>query len=269
MPTPSETLTDAFRQAEARRAALTAAAVAAYWRARVNADDPASIERWLAAVVPVIMRERNASAVRGALYGNTIRALEVGLTDGFRFDSLEGALPTAAVEQAIRTSLTVTGPVALRRRIDKISGREVSPAEEKALLSKAFDQSGAGAAAAAVRHVQNGGREALIDGVQRDKKALGYVRVTREHPCYFCALLASRGAVYKADSFEDSDSMFDGPGKIKVHDSCQCSLAPLYRRDDPLLDRSKAFLELYTSSTRGKSGREAIKAFRREYEARG
>jgi hypothetical protein len=267
MPTQAEALSDAFRAAEAKRAAAVAAATAAYWRARVNADDPATIEQWLAALVPLILRERNASAVRGVLYGNTMRALEVGLTDGFRFDTeAPGILDLDP--QAIRTSLMVTGPVALRKRIEKISGRDVSPAEEKALLSKAFDQSGAAAAAASVRHVMNGGRAALIDGVQRDKKALGWVRLTRAEPCYFCALLASRGAVYKDDSFEDSDSMFDGPGQVKVHDACQCMLKPVYRRDDEMLDRSKEFLDIYTASTKGKSGRAAILAFRKAYEGR-
>lgn len=267
MPTAAETLSDTFRAAEARRAALVAAAVAAYWRARVNADDPATIEQWLASLVPLIMRERNASAVRGVLFGNTIRTLEVGLDDGFRF-ATEGPGVVDLDPQVIRTSLMVTGPVALRKRIDKISGRDVSPAEEKALLSEAFDKSGAGAAAAAVRHVQNGGRSALIEGVQRDRKAIGWVRLTRAKPCYFCALLASRGGVYKGDSFEDSDSMFDGPGQVKVHDSCQCSLKPVYRRDDELLDRSKEFLAIYTSSTKGKSGRAAVQAFREAYEGR-
>ncbi len=268
MPTQAETLSDAYRAAEARRAALTAAAVAAYWRSRVRADDPASIERWLAAAVPVILRERNASSVRGVLYGNTIRTIEVGLEDGFRFETPENTLPAANVERMIRTSLMVTGPVNLQKRIEKISGQDVSPAEERALLSEAFDKSGAAAAASAVRHVQNGGREALIDGTQRDKRALGWVRLTRAEPCYFCALLASRGAVYKDDSFEDSNSFFDGPGEVKVHDSCQCSLKPVYRRDDEMLDRSKGFLDIYTSAAKGKSGREAIKAFRKAYEGR-
>lgn len=266
MPTQSETLSDAFRATEARRAALVAAAVAAYWRARVRADDPESVERWLAALVPLIVRERNASAVRGVLFGNTIRTLEVGLEDGFRFETSPESVDLDP--NVIRTSLMVTGPVALQKRIEKISGRDVSPTEERALIQDAHDKSGAGAAAAAVRHVQNGSRSALIDGTARDTKALGWVRLTRAAPCYFCALLASRGAVYKGDSFEDSDTMFDGPGQVKVHDSCQCSLKPVYRRDDELLDRSKPFLEVYKASTAGKSGRDAIKAFRQAYEGR-
>ena len=79
MPTQAEALTDAFRAAEARRAALVAAAVALYWQQRVSADDPESVERWLAAMVPLILRERNASAVRGVLFGNTIRIPIIGM----------------------------------------------------------------------------------------------------------------------------------------------------------------------------------------------
>jgi hypothetical protein len=265
--TTAETLTDAYRAAEAKRAAIVAAAVAAYWRARVDPEDPSSVERWLAALVPVIQRERNASAVRGVLFGNTIRTLDVGLTDGFRF-ATEAPGVLDLDPSVFRTSLMVTGVTGYRKRLEKISGRDISPAVEKALLSEAFDKSGAAAAASAVRHVQNGGRAALIDGVKRDRKALGWVRVTRTEPCYFCALLASRGAVYKDDSFEDSNSMFDGPGEVKVHDSCQCAVKPIYRRDDELADRGKPFLDIYKASTQGLSGRAAIAAFRRAYEGR-
>lgn len=264
MATQVETLTEAHRAAETRRAAIVAAAVAAYWRARVRENDPAVIERWVAAVVPLILREQLRSAAQGALFANTMRAIETGVNDGFIF---EPQVPADA-EGRIRTSLIVTGPVALQKRLEKISGADISPAEARALTDAALDLTGAGAAGSAARHVQSGGRESIRAGTTKDPVALGYVRITRADPCFFCALLASRGAVYKSDSFEESDSGFDGPGNFKAHDSCGCSLKPLYRRDDPLLDRSKAFSELYATSTAGKSGPAALLAFRRAYEGR-
>lgn len=257
-------LTEAFRATETTRAAAVAAAVALWFKYRVNADDPATIERWLAILVPKIIAEINASAARATVFGNTIRTLETGRLDNFRFEpvTLEN------LEERVRTSLVVTGPVDLHKRLEKISGQDLSPAVEKALIQEAVTQSAAGAGAAAARHVQNGGRETLRDGVARDAVALGYVRVTKPSPCYFCAMLASRGAVYQGDSFKDSDPLFDGPGHVKVHDSCGCSLKPLYRRNDEILDRSLEWSDLWGVSTKGKSGMAAVRAFRQAYEGR-
>lgn len=272
-------LTEAFRAAEAQRAAMVAAAVALYWRQRVDATDPSSVERWLAAMVPLILRERESSANRAVLFGNAARVLEVG-DRSYTFQRPD--VDSNALEVAIRTSLSVTGPVAFQKRLERISGAEVTPAEEKALFRlgdepaparQAYIRSvqrdvAAGPAGAAARHVQNGGRDVLVDNTKHDPTALGYVRITKAEPCYFCAMLASRGMVFKGDSFKDSDSFFDGPGHYKVHDSCACTLVPIYRPDDDRLDRSEEFERLWVSSTRGKSGRDAVNAFRRAYEGR-
>ena len=54
-------LTEAYRVAQNRRAALIAALVVQWWRTRVRIDDPASVERWLNLMVPRIIAEFNRS----------------------------------------------------------------------------------------------------------------------------------------------------------------------------------------------------------------
>ncbi len=104
----------------------------------------------------------------------------------------------------------------------------------------------ASATRAGMRHVSNGGRDAMDEVIRQDKRVVGYVRVTRDNPCFFCAMLASRGPVYEDQSFADSDPRFQGPGDQKVHDGCGCSLVPLYSRENPeFLARTREFEDLW------------------------
>ena len=68
-----------------------------------------------------------------------------------------------------------------------------------------------------------GGRRTLIHVADRDPKALGFGRVTSGDPCAFCRMLAGRGAVYKTEKSAD----------FEAHDSCGCSVEPLFQGGDP------------------------------------
>jgi hypothetical protein len=75
----------------------------------------------------------------------------------------------------------------------------------------------------ASRIALEGGRVTLLDTIDADPAAVGWYRVTDAQPCAFCALLASRGVVYKRDSFDQSDPRFhgarrvQGPQRLRVH----------------------------------------------------
>lgn len=115
------------------------------------------------------------------------------------------------------------------------------------------------------------------------KAAIGYARVTDNDPCYFCAVLASQGAVYYSeDSFDHSNSLirevtwtsnsdkgtrraFLGDGPAKVHDHCRCTLRPVYREADKYDKRAKYFLEQWDTLTDGLSGKDAMNEFRQKY----
>lgn len=152
-----------------------------------------------------------------------------------------------------RVSVIVTGPVEVKRQ---------SPSPDA--LEKGF----VGSSGAAVRIAGEGGRKAVERLVEMDEEAIGYARKTDSKPCYFCAMLASRGAVYKDNSFELSDSRFEGEGVSKVHDNCQCTLRPVYDADDDLDEEGEEFWRIWEESTEGLSGAEERKAFRRAYENR-
>lgn len=159
-------------------------------------------------------------------------------------------------DRAAEHALRVTGPVNIKYRI----GRGETP--ERAAKNALVDASGA-----AGRHVNNGGRGTLLSVVQNDPVALGWIRVTDANPCAFCAMLASRGPVYKRESFSSSDPRWTGPGQVKVHDHCQCSLAPVWSTEDPAYGRSKEFQDLWNTYIQKRySGRDAINAWRRLHE---
>lgn len=254
-------LTAAFQTAQSRRAATMAALVVAYYRTRVDVEDPSSIEAWLRIMVPRILREHNLSATQAALFANTLRRLEVPDAPRFSFTPSVGA-----VEEQVRRSLLVVGPEAYKRRAAVIRrDPEISPVTKQALirdLDKATETKIGGAVA---RHTQNGARQTISDGVKEDRVALGFVRVTRDEPCYFCAMLASRGLVFAEDSFDMSDPRFTGRGTAKVHDHCQCHLKPVYDRDgDDYLKRADYFEGLWREFSTGSTA-EAIRTFRNGY----
>lgn len=272
-PDPVIALTEANRQAQARQAALTAALVVYYYRTRVNVEDPNSIAAWLDIVVPRILADRGKSSQLAAIYADAVRRLELPkATDGFKF-------PTAASldPNAIRASLSVVGPRAVQAkldaakamedRVDRLTHPQVKASNKQALIADANRKAEVAIGGAVARHVQNGGRQIILDGVRSDKKALGYVRVTDGDPCFFCAMLASRGLVFADDSFDESNARFTGAGTVKVHDSCGCGLKPSYRRDDPLLEQSRRFREMWDSMEH-RGGKADLLQFRQIYEGR-
>lgn len=125
------------------------------------------------------------------------------------------------------------------------------------------------AAGAAVRHITSAGHRQIEDNVRSDSVAIGWARTTKPGCCYFCAMLASRGFVYKEESFEESNARFEGMGEQKVHDNCGCGMRPLYSRADPLPDRSEELERMWIemSDETNFGGKQAVNEFRRRYEA--
>jgi len=261
----SATLTVAHREAQARNAAIIALLVARSWEGVNSRNLEPFAQQWIAALIPQILLFRMRSASISAAYLQAFRALETGLNDGW-IPEIQADVP----EEKIRTSLWVTGPQAGRKKVNtqrellRLQGLEIGDAAVTNLLREAGSQ----AAASAARHVTDGGRDTIIEAVKNDPRALGYVRVTKDDCCYFCAMLASRGFVYKSDSFSDSDSMFSGAGVAKAHDDCGCTMEPVYTASSALPGRAEEFARLWAQSTPGTSGRGSINAFRRAYEGR-
>jgi hypothetical protein len=99
----------------------------------------------------------------------------------------------------------------------------------------------------------------------RDPNIVAYRRVPDADPCYFCALLASRGFVYRSRTSAGDTEVIQG-----WHDACACTSQPLYRGQVvPELDPVTELAEnLYRSSTAGEHGVGKRRAFRAAWEAR-
>lgn len=229
--------TEAYRRLNARLAVLTVAQMRQLWRLLDVDDIDGTVQGWLNAALPAIRQQRSISVGLSERYLRRFRIAEVG-------QPLTGAVPPPRFsERAVRTSLLVTGPYRIRGLLGK--GGSLEGAARAAFKASA---------AAATRHVLNGGRDLLLDAVSSDEVALGWVRVTDGNPCAFCALLASRGPVFKSAA----------SGGFQAHDACGCTAEPVYSRDTQWPGRAREWADLYADAARGQ--RDPLNAFRRAYE---
>lgn len=210
---------------------------------------------WIGFVTDLVLTWRLQSVDRALSYYDEFRRAEIGepLPNRGNFRSLAKPEPAA-----IRTSLLVTGPIGVKSRIGK--GFDPRIAKAKALV----DVSGA-----ASRHVLDGGRQLIIETAEKDDLAVKFARVTDDDPCAFCAMLASRGPVYfskETATRTTARSRKRGPGK-EYHDHCGCTVEPGFFDDPAWPGRAREFEQLWNDSTKGKGGKNAMKAFRAAYEA--
>lgn len=245
-------LTEAHRLAQQRIGMTTVAQMLAAWRLLDPEELDRTIEQWLDVVGPLVRAGRRDSARLAANYLTAFRTLELGITPGRFAPAIAEELPF----RQLATSLIVTGPGTIRDGL--AHGRR---------LADIVDVAQAKSAGAAMRHTINGGRQSIIDTVVEDRRALGWARTVSGRPCAFCAMLASRGPVYKGGSFDASDVRFHGVGEAKVHDHCSCGVEPVYRADADWPAGGRRWGQLWQESTRGLSGDDARDAFRSALEA--
>jgi hypothetical protein len=116
----------------------------------------------------------------------------------------------------------------------------------------------------ATRLALEGGRDVMEATSHDDEEALGWARITDSDPCSWCAMLASRGAVY--ESAETAGDSRYGGAKYHDHDSCQA--VPIFDADSPLLHKADRLFEDWKRVTAGTGGDEARKVWRQWWEGR-
>ncbi|WP_405944748.1 hypothetical protein [Streptomyces sp. NBC_00932] len=237
------------------------------------------------------LRQQFASAVGAHRRHAADDSTTVSVDEDFAWPDVDDE----AEDRRAAVSLIVTGPVRAQRGIDALQGERgrLDDADFLADLDSIMRDAGALTAGAADRDALMGGRDLLDQSSRADRAVIGWARVTDSDPCHFCALLASRGAVYRsqwtarytgrtgrrARTVTRPDGMDDwSPGRLasweaaqgldRYHDNCHCTIVPVYSRTDWLPEASRAFRELYDLSTDGLSGDDARRAFRRAIEAR-
>ena len=149
--------------------------------------------------------------------------------------------------EQIATALRVTGPVAFKQQM-LVSGLE--DAARRVMIQRV---TGAGR-----RLILAGARSTTEATVSKSKVIVGYQRVTSGSPCAFCAMLASRGAVYKSERTAGEGNAY--------HDSCACTAAPLYSRSSTPAPFAAEWAQ--AKSLAGEQGVSQVVAFRRLIEGR-
>lgn len=104
----------------------------------------------------------------------------------------------------------------------------------------------------------DGGRDAINQAIRKDRLVKLVARGTSSDPCAFCAMLASRGFVYKSEK-----TAYVGDDVEKVHINCHCFPIVRFVRESELPDMNAYFQEKWQEVTAGLYGLEARKAWRR------
>ncbi|GAB3830184.1 hypothetical protein [Kribbella italica] len=164
-------------------------------------------------------------------------------------------------EREAELVLDALGPTNLGRLFGDLDGKLPYDDIETA-RAEAYRQAGARQGAAFERLVLNGARAELWTAMEHDERALGYARFsTTGTPCGWCAMLISRGAVYKSAKtaeYADGD---------KYHDNCHCEALPVFTDEqydsDPKYALNRQYADEWPKVTRGLSGKAAVSAWRR------
>lgn len=194
-------------------------------------------------------------------------------------DAEEAQLEREA-EQEARIVLEILGPKNLDKRVNEIdNSRPATEVDE--LRDEAHAKAGSRQAAAADRIVKNGARKTLRSLEDRDRRVIGYVRVSRTGtPCGWCAMLISRGFVptragnviydrkFPAE-FKTANAPSVKRGEAKVgdqyHDNCNCYAEPVYSEGQlksSMFDLNREYAQLWPRVTAGKAGKAALTAWR-------
>jgi hypothetical protein len=187
------------RQQVSLRAGLMRDVVAFYrlWELK----DPASYAAMERALIIVARDGGMQAAALAANYYEAFRAFEVPTA---RLISIPLAAPPP--DEQIRAAIAATAKHGVLR------GLQAGQPYEQAMANGLVEVSGA-----VTRLALNTGRETIQQGVKRDPEARGWSRVTSGDACAFCAMLASRGPVYKEDTVD-----------FEAHDHCSCASEPFY-----------------------------------------
>ena len=297
----AQQLLDRYWRAQARIGLTAYSESLAQWQ-RVN---PFSLTEtstaWLAAVLAVVRGQRRQSRNAAIAFYRLYRALATGYTLtlpesssgtttlGDLRDLWSGASGDERVpyaddsrvipeeefdwpepdderdDEAAITSLIATG---VSRAYDLSERGRLDDPDFLADLESA----GRGASQAADMQAIRSGRDIINGASQRDERALGWARVTDGDPCHFCAMLASRGAVYRsreaAGATSNDGVLPNSPERLqRYHPSCHCQVVPIYSRDQFWVPGSRELHEEWQRVARGLSGDDALRAWRRHIEA--
>lgn len=195
---------------------------------------------WLAAVAALIRGQRHISVAVAVRYLRAERAAA----------GLPGVppivLPPQVDREQLEVSLRATAVAPLARAMSR--GVPLREARTNAFVSSS---------GAASRYVLNGGRDTIVETVWADDDAVGFARVGSRSPCAFCAMLISRGAVYRSRE----------TASFRAHDKCGCTPRAVYDPSLVMSPQAEKLSAQFSDATRGLSGKAAVSAWQRHWRA--
>lgn len=205
-----------------------------------------SIPLWMTAVRALVGQYGAASATVAADSYNRQRDA-AGVTG--RFDAQpSGVLPDDQVEASLRWAVAD-----LWAETDEPFDVRLAQAQSRA-------------EAVVQKLVADQGRATLRQAADRDRGAVAYARAAALGACFFCKLMASRGAVYKntQTAGREADERFAGDASVvKFHNNCHCTIIPVFRGQQfELSPHAAEWDRLYREYAQGHSG-DQLRLFRR------
>lgn len=218
------------QQAQARQAAITAllvAQMAKVWSLIDLGDLKTSLPKYEAAVAALTYKFGQVSAAQAALFYREMRA---AAAVGGRFRPT-GADPAGIgqVQQSIGWAT-------------KGLYSETPNVEAAKTLANGVAQ----------KLVVDTGRNTLIAAIEQDQKARGWAREAKPDACSFCALLATRGAVYRSET----------SASFEAHDHCHCLPVPLFADHYEPPAYVRQWQQIYRDAPYGANAGEARNNFR-------
>lgn len=169
-------------------------------------------------------------------------------------------------EGAVRTSLRVTGPVAFKQHLVITD----DPDDSRRVMARRM-------AGATQRHTLAGDRDTTEATIEANDTIIGWRRVSDGDPCAWCAMLISRGAVYK--SAKTATRVVGRGGKSRnrgkfaqaigssYHDGDGCTAVPVFEHEEDPEEVDELY-EQWAHVTAGKSGKEALRVWRQYWDSR-
>lgn len=166
-------------------------------------------------------------------------------------------------EQEVATVLDQLGIENLNSKLDKIKQQEA--ADEAA--QKAHAEAARRQAAAAERITMNAARGLVYSLADSDPRVVAWVRYSQTGtPCGWCAMLLSRGMVYKSRTSAEQASTAKRDQDL-YHDNCHCVAVPIFfpsQYQGALFALNREYADLWKKHIAGKyGGEEALSQWRR------
>jgi hypothetical protein len=233
-------LAEDYRVEQARLSAEVTRGVLALWLATYEPGSPSVWRALVAGLTALVNRFRNRSSRQAVTY--YLESRSAARAPGLFVPRMVLEPPPALIEATAQ----ITGA--------RSYGRSLTARMPE---TQAIQNSGVQIAGAMSRITLDAGRQTVMDAVEEDREAIGWIRITDADPCAFCAMLASRGPVFSEDTAD-----------FQAHAHCACIAAAVWSRDEAWLGHSEDLYQQWKRETAGESGKDAIRAWRRYWNNR-